>query len=668
MAVALKNKIVSADEALAVVRDSDTVAFSGFVGIGTPDELILALLRRFETTGAPKDLTLMFAAAPGDGKERGLNRLAREGLVKRVVGGHWSLVPKLCGLALDEKIEAYNLPLGVISHLFRDIAARGPGFVTKVGMRTFVDPRLGGGKLNKRTHEDLVELVEIGGEAWLRYKSLPIQIALLRGTTADPAGNITMEREALTLDNLAIAMAARNSGGLIIAQVERIAAAESLNPREVVIPGVLVDCVVLASAENHVQTYGTAYNHAYSGRQRVPLDRIPRLPLDERKIIARRCAFELPPGGVVNLGIGMPEGVAAVAAEERVLRYLTLTAEPGIIGGMPQGGLDFGAALNPEAVLHQNQQFDFYDGGGLDLACLGMAQVDRAGNVNVSKFGRKLAGAGGFINISQNAKKLVLAGTFTTGGLSVAVENGALSIVREGRARKFIEAVEHVTFSGDYAAEIGQPVLYVTERCVFQRSKRGMELIEVAPGIDFERDILALMDFEPIVDNPRPMDLRIFDGPPMGLEQVLLGLGMRERLAYDETRNTLFINFEGFHIRTTDDVELVRREVERTCRAIGHKVHLVANYDGCDIDPMVADAYFSMITYMQSRYYETATRYTTSAFMRLKLGAGLKDRDVAPHVFETRQEAHAAADGGLASASTLAVRPSRSRKKALPAE
>ncbi|HEX3182673.1 MAG TPA: acyl CoA:acetate/3-ketoacid CoA transferase [Beijerinckiaceae bacterium] len=668
MAVALKNKIVSADEALAVVRDSDTVAFSGFVGIGTPDELILALLRRFETTGAPKDLTLMFAAAPGDGKERGLNRLAREGLVKRVVGGHWSLVPKLCGLALDEKIEAYNLPLGVISHLFRDIAARGPGFVTKVGMRTFVDPRLGGGKLNKRTHEDLVELVEIGGEAWLRYKSLPIQIALLRGTTADPAGNITMEREALTLDNLAIAMAARNSGGLIIAQVERIAAAESLNPREVVIPGVLVDCVVLALAENHVQTYGTAYNHAYSGRQRVPLDRIPRLPLDERKIIARRCAFELPPGGVVNLGIGMPEGVAAVAAEERVLRYLTLTAEPGIIGGMPQGGLDFGAALNPEAVLHQNQQFDFYDGGGLDLACLGMAQVDRAGNVNVSKFGRKLAGAGGFINISQNAKKLVLAGTFTTGGLSVAVENGALSIVREGRARKFIEAVEHVTFSGDYAAEIGQPVLYVTERCVFQRSKRGMELIEVAPGIDFERDILALMDFEPIVDNPRPMDLRIFDGPPMGLEQVLLGLGMRERLAYDETRNTLFINFEGFHIRTTDDVELVRREVERTCRAIGHKVHLVANYDGCDIDPMVADAYFSMITYMQSRYYETATRYTTSAFMRLKLGAGLKDRDVAPHVFETRQEAHAAADGGLASASTLAVRPSRSRKKALPAE
>jgi propionate CoA-transferase len=665
--MALKNKIVSADEALAVVRDGDTIAFSGFVGIGTPDELILALARRFQATATPKDLTLVFAAAPGDGKERGLNKLAREGLIKRVVGGHWSLVPKLSDLALDEKIEAYNLPLGVISHLFRDIAARGPGFLSKVGMRTFVDPRLGGGKLNARTHEDLVELVSLGGEEWLRYKPFPIHIALIRGTTADPAGNITMEREALTLDNLAIAMAARNCGGLVIAQVERIAAAESLNAREVQIPGVLVDCVVLAAAENHLQTYGTPYNHAYSGRQRVPLDRVQPMPLDARKIIARRCAFELPPGGVVNLGIGMPEGVAAVAAEERVLPYLTLTAEPGIIGGMPQGGLDFGAALNPEAVLHQNQQFDFYDGGGLDLACLGMAQVDAAGNVNVSKFGRKLAGAGGFINISQNAKNLVLAGTFTTGGLEIAVANGALSIVREGRARKFVKAVEHVTFSGDYAAEIGQPVLYVTERCVLKRTARGMELIEVAPGIDIERDILAQMEFEPIVEQPKLMDSRIFEAAPIGLEQVLLGLGMNERLAYDEARNTLFINFEGFHIRTTDDVDLVRREVERTCRAIGRKVHLIANYDGCHIDPAVADAYFSMITYMQNRYYKSASRYTTSAFMRLKLGEALKERDVAPHVFETRREAQASSERNVEPSAGPPRGQPRAGKKAVSA-
>jgi propionate CoA-transferase len=425
----LTNKIVSADEAVAVIRDGDAVCTSGFVGIGTPDELILALERRFLDTRQPSGLTLVFAAAPGDGGERGLNRLAHPGLLKRVVGGHWSLVPKIGRLALDDAIEAYNLPLGCLSRLYREIAARGPGLLSKVGLRTFVDPRQDGGKLNAVTTEDLVELTEIAGETWLRYKAFPIHVALIRGTTADPAGNVTMEREALTLDNLAIAMAAKNSRGLVIAQVERIAAPESLNPREVQIPGVLVDCVVVAEPDNHRQTYATAYNHAFSGRQRVPLDRIKPAPLDERKIVARRCAFELPPGGVVNLGIGMPEGVAAVAAEEKVLTYVTLTAEPGILGGVPQGGLNFGAALNPGAVIHQNQQFDFYDGGGLDLACLGLAQVDAHGNVNVSKFGRKLAGAGGFINISQNARKVVFAGTFTAGGLDLKIEDGGLRIV-----------------------------------------------------------------------------------------------------------------------------------------------------------------------------------------------------------------------------------------------
>ena len=652
----LKNKIVSADEAAAIIRDGDTIAVSGFVGIGTPDELILAIARRHEARKGPSDLTLMFAAAPGDGKERGLNRLAHAGLIRRVVGGHWSLVPKLCDLALDEKIEAYNLPLGVVSHLYRDIAARGPGVLTKVGMRTFVDPRLTGGKLNARTTEDLVELVTIDGEDWLRYKSFPINVALIRGTTADPAGNITMEREALKLDNLAAAMAAKNSGGLVIAQVERIA--ESVAAREVIVPGVMVDCVVIAKPENHLQTYATAYNHAYSGRQRVPLDRIPPLPLDERKVIARRCAFELPPGGVVNLGIGMPEGVAAVAAEERVLKYLTLTAEPGIIGGMPQGGLNFGAALNPDAILHQNQQFDFYNGGGLDLACLGMAQTDRHGNVNVSKFGRKLAGAGGFINISQNAKILVLAGTFTAGGLEVAVEDGKLRIVKEGRAKKFVDAVEHVTFSGDYAAETGQPVFYVTERCVMRRTPDGMELTEVAPGVDVDRDILGQMGFAPIVRDPKLMDERIFREAVMGLEHDLLGLSIDQRISYDPVRNTMFVNWEGFHVRTTDDVELVRREFEQRCRKIGRKVHLIANYDGFQLDPAVSDAYFSTITYLQGRYYETASRYTTSAFMRLKLGEALKERDVAPHIFESRQEANNLADRGRTRPSS-AARPTQ---------
>ena len=643
--MALKNKIVSADEAIAIIRDGDTLCVSGFVGIGTPDELILALERRFLKDGKPSGLTLMFAAAPGDGKERGLNRLAHKGLLKRVVGGHWSLVPKIAELALDNAIEAYNLPLGCISHLYREIAARRPGAISKVGLRTFVDPREQGGKLNGITTEDLVELITIGGEEWLLYKAFPIHVAFIRGTTADPNGNITMEREALTLDNLAAAMAAKNSRGFVIAQVERIAAAESLNPREVQVPGILVDCVVLAEAANHLQTYGTPYNHAFSGRQRVPTDRIEPMELDERKIIARRCAFDLPLGGVVNLGIGMPEGVAAVAAEERILKYVTLTAEPGIVGGIPQGGLDFGAALNPEAVIQQNQQFDFYDGGGLDLACLGMAQTDGKGNVNVSRFGRRLAGAGGFINISQNAKKLLFAGTFTAGGLRIEIVAGKLAIANEGRSRKFVEDVEQITYSGTYAAETGQPVFYVTERCVFQRTSDGMELIEIAPGIDLEQDILPHMNFKPIIRNPRPMNPLIFKPEPMGLEQLLLGLSLSDRITYDQTRNTIFINFEGFQVRTHADVDLVRREMETRCKAIGRKVALVANYDNFYLDPTVSDAYFSMITYMQNRYYSSASRYTTSAFMRMKLGAGLAERNLAPHVFETWAEAQAFSTG-----------------------
>ena len=636
----MKNKIVSAADAIAIIRDGDTVASSGFVGSGTPDELINALEARFVATGAPRDLTLVFAAAPGDGKDKGLNRLAHGGLIKRVIGGHWSLVPKLSALAVNNRIEAYNLPLGTLTQLFRDIAGHRAGTLTKVGLRTFVDPRVEGGRINAATTEDLVRIIELDGEEWLFYKAFPITVALLRGTTADLTGNITMEHEALTLDNLALAMAAKNSNGFVIAQVERIAAPGALHPRQVQIPGVLVDCVVIASADHHHQTYGTRYSPALAGEFRVPLDALQPLPLDERKIIARRCAFELPMGGVVNLGIGMPEGVASVANEESVLDHLTLTAEPGVIGGVPQGGLDFGAAVNTDAIIHQNQQFDFYDGGGLDMACLGMAQVDGEGNVNVSRFGPRLAGAGGFINISQNARRLVFAGTFTTGGLEIAIENDALRIVREGRNKKFIREVEQVTFNGAYAAESGQPVLYVTERCVFRRGREGMELIEIAPGIDVSRDILAQMEFTPIVRNPGLMEARIFRDEPMQLEETLLGLGLAERVSYDAERNILFLNLEGMHVRTRDDVDRVRRAVEERCHAIGRKVALVVNYDDFLIDAAVADTYAAMVRYMETHYYTTASRYTTSAFLRLKLGEALARRRVAPHIFETSDEAH----------------------------
>ncbi|MEO8298976.1 MAG: acyl CoA:acetate/3-ketoacid CoA transferase [Burkholderiales bacterium] len=646
----MKQKFVSAEEAVALIRDGDTVASSGFVGIGTPETLIAALQQRHAAEAAPRDLTLVFAAAPGDGRDKGLNRLDADGLVKRVIGGHWGLVPRLAQRAVDNRIEAYNLPLGTLSQLFRDIAGGRAGCLTRTGLHTFVDPRQEGGRINARTTEPLVSLQEIAGQEWLLYHAFPIHVALLRGTSADANGNITMEREALTLDNLALAMAARRHGGLVIVQVERRAQAGSLPARQVQLPGVLVDCVVVAPPQDHWQTFGTAFNPAFSGEIRAPLEEQAPLALTERKIIGRRAAMALPMGGVVNLGIGMPEAVAAVALEERILDQVTLTAEPGVIGGMPQGGLDFGAAINIDALLQQAQQFDYYDGGGLDLAVLGLAQVDQRGHVNVSRFGQRLAGAGGFINISQNARRVVFAGTFTSGGLQVAVQDGKLKILREGRERKFVKQVQQITFNGEHAARCGQPVLYVTERCVFRGSAQGLELTEVAPGIDIERDILAQMDFAPLMRDVQPMDPRLFATDPMGLRSAMLRVDVEQRVAYDPERRRLFVNLENLHLRTRDDVDRLRQVIEPLCRSLGHPVDLVANYDNCRIDPEVADTFAAAISYLQQNFYRRVFRYSTSAFLRNKLGDALRSRGVAPHIHESAEDAQAFADAAGASA------------------
>jgi propionate CoA-transferase len=631
------NKVVSPSEAAALIKDGDVITTSGFVGIGVPDELLRAIEDRFVETQSPRDLTLFFAAGQGDGKDRGLNRLGHEGLLKRVIGGHWGLIPKVAALAVDGKIEGWNLPQGCISQLYRDIAAGRPGMLSKVGLETFVDPRNGGGAINDISTEPQLKLIEIDGEEVLFYPAQRLTVALLRGTTADQAGNITMEREALIIDNLAQAMAVKNAGGVVIVQVERIARNKSLPARDVQIPGILVDAVVVSKPENHLQTYATPFNQAFTNRIRPPEGEIPPMPLDARKVIARRCAFELPVNGVVNLGIGMPEGVASVAADEGLLEHLTLTAEPGVIGGQPASGLDFGAAVNTDAVIPQNNQFDFYDGGGLDMACLGLAQADQYGNVNVSRFGPRLAGAGGFINISQNARALVFAGTFTASGLKIAVENGGLTILNEGAHRKFLPDVEQVTFSGTRAARLGQPVIYVTERCVFELTPNGLKLTEIAPGIDLDRDILALMETPPIIEDLALMDARIFQLAEMDLRVDLLHLDLPMRVALDTTQNRLFLNFEKMRIKSEADVKLVCEAVEGVCARHPQRVDVIVNYDDCRIGDDVVNAWARMVTTLEKKYYNKITRYAGSAFMRLKLSEAFPAHRL--HIFETRSQA-----------------------------
>ncbi len=634
-----KNKIATAEEAIGVIQEGDVMAAAGFVGNGTPEELIIALEKRFLEYNQPKNITLLFSSGLGDAKERGLNRLAHKGLFKRVIAGHYGLMPKIGQMALNNEFEAYNLPQGILTNLYRAVAAKKPGVFSKVGLGTFVDPRIEGGKVNARATEDLVEVVVLGEEEWLFVKSFPINIALIRGTTADTTGNITMEKEILSLDTLAMAMAVKNSGGYVIAQVERIAGRGTLNPKHVKVPGILVDFVVVARPENHMQTYATPYSPAYAGEIKVPLKSIQQLPLDERKSIARRAALDLRPYDVINLGIGVPEGVSSVANEEKILSYLTMTVEPGIVGGVPAGGLDFGASTNPDAIIDMPDQFNFYDGGGLDLTCLGMAQCDQYGNVNSSKFGPRLAGCGGFINISQNAKTVLFVGTFTTGGLKITIEEGKLRILKEGKLKKFVGHVEQITFSGKIGSHSGQKILYITERCVFSLKDEKLELMEVAPGIDIEKDILPNMAFEPAINTVATMDPRIFQPRQMGIRPELLTLDIDERIQYDPESNTLRLNFKGLEIETADDIEIIRQVVENKCKAAGKKVKAIVDYESFSIGEDLLDAYLDMGQYIIETYYEDVTRHTTSETLRSTLGDQFVKRGLAPSLYESEEAA-----------------------------
>lgn len=505
------NKLMTAEQAVELIRDGNTMATGGFVGTGVPEALLGALQKRFIEQQHPRALTLVYAAGQGDGKDRGLNHLGEKGLVKRIVGGHWGLVPKLGKLAQENALEAYNLPQGVISHLYRDIAAGKPGTLTHVGLHTFVDPRHDGGKLNQAATENLVEVVNIAGGEYLFYKSFPIHIALLRGTTADINGNITMEKEALTLEALSIAQAVHNSGGKVLVQVERVTQKQKLSPQLVKIPGILVDAVVVAQPEDHPQTYGESYNPAYSGEVTLPRDHM-EFKKDVRLVIGRIAARYLRPGNIVNLGIGMPEAVAMAATENHTIDDITLTVEPGGIGGIPASGLSFGATANADAIIDQPAQFDFYDGGGLHQAYLGMAEVDSSGNVNVSRFGSRTAGAGGFINISQNAREVFFMGAFTSGKQDVQINADGVKVDLNGPVKKFVNDVQHLTFSGQQALRKGQTIRYITERAVFRLTQNGLLLEALAPGIDVQKDVLDQMDFEPLMNGEiKQLELSLFE-------------------------------------------------------------------------------------------------------------------------------------------------------------
>ncbi len=515
------SKVISADQAAGLIKDGDTVAWTTIGMSYFAEQIAQALETRFLETGTPRNITPVHDCGCGDGKDAGMAHLAHDGLVKRLVCGHTGQAPKMAQMVADERIEAYLLPQGVLATLWRQIAGHKPGVITKVGMGTYVDPRIAGGKVTSLTKEDLVKLIEIEGEEWLLYKSFPVNVAVIRATTADENGNLTVEEEAQISEALPMAQAAHNTGGIVIAQVKYLAEAHSLHPKDVKIPAALVDYVVVAEPENHKQTISTVYNPGLAGNTRVPLGAIPPMPFSERKLIARRAAMELRPDTLVNLGIGVPDGVASVAAEEGVVKKFTLTTELGTYGGIPASGGDFGAAWNADAIIEHHAQFDFYDGGGLDIAFLGLAQADARGNLNVSKFGPKVVGPGGFINITQSAKKVVFCGAMTAGAKFEFSENG-LRIAQEGKAKKFVEAVDQITFSGDIARQNRQPVIYITERAVFELRENGITLTEIAPGLDLERDVLAAMDFRPhIADDLKLMPIELFAEHWGGLETIM---------------------------------------------------------------------------------------------------------------------------------------------------
>lgn len=631
------------------------MAVSGFVTQGAPEAILQALGQRFERDGSPRDLTLLFGGGPGDYGERGLSHLAKvktmsDGteicMLKRTIGGHYGQVPKVAQLALQNKVEAWTLPMGSISRMIRAQSTHSPGHITSIGLGTYCDPDNLGGAANEAAknsplHPKLVSKIEFNGETCLIYKALPIDVAIIRGTTADSQGNITLEHESLLCDQKITAAAAKNSGGIVIAQVKRIAADGSLKSREIQVPGPFVDCVVVVDEKDHNELHGMSYltNHspALTGEIKIPAGEVPPMSLDIRKMIARRAFFEVRPNQVVNLGIGLPEGVASVAAEEKMLNYLTLSTEPGSFGGLPASGHEFGPAYNASSLMEMNQMFDFYDGGGLDLCFLGAAQIAKNGDVNVSRMSSdRLTGPGGFVDISQSTKNVVFMTPLTTKGLRVTAFHDSLSIDQEGSVKKFVNRVFEKTFSGDEAVRRGQKVFYVTERAVFRRTADHdtIELIEVAPGIDVQKDVIDKMEFAPVISpHLRIMDRRIYRDRIMDVTCELFG-SLVDRCTYHENGHTMYLNLFGITLNARDDVEWFMASLREIMRPIVQKkgsVDMVINYDGFDISKELESFYLDETAKIENDFYKSVKRYTGHAFKRAKLKREMKIEDWNPN-------------------------------------
>lgn len=673
----VRQKVLTASDAVALVRNGDTICCAGFVSQGVPEAVLEALGKRYEETGEPHSLTIFFGGGPGDWGKRGLSNLARVSdkpnippMLSRTIGSHYGQVPLVEKLALENKVEAWTLPMGSVSRMIRAQATHSPGHITMVGIGTFVDPDILGGAANEVAlqspfHKSLVQKIVLDGQTYLMYKALPINVAIIRGTTADLRGNISMEQESLLVDSKIIAAAARNSGGIVIAQVKRLAATGSLPARTIAIPSPLVDAIVVVDEEDydkyHSMSLVEKQNPAYTGEVVTPRDEIQKMPMDIRKIIARRAFFNMKPDDIVNLGIGLPEGVASVASEENLLKYVTLSTEAGAFGGLPASGHSFGPAINPEAFLEMNQMFDFYDGGGLvrrptslkfrctchtvtnrslmdnivfglqDVCFLGAAQVSKTGDVNVSRMTKsRLTGPGGFIDISQSTRKVCFMTTFTAKGLEVSnTENGDLDITQEGSVTKFVDEVFEKTFSGDIAVKRGQEVWYITERAVFRRSAahKVIELVEIAPGVDLQKDVLDKMEFKPVISKDlKIMDRRIFKTEKMNVLGEMFGT-FQEKFSYNEEDHIGFLDLFGITLTTEEDVrwfyKTFRSVLAPLVEAKG-PINLVVNYNGFDLRKGLEDAYYSGAKAIEKDMFKTVKRYSGDAFSRAKLGKQLE--------------------------------------------